>query len=225
MSGSALWDELDGYALALTGKQILWLWKQGLAFPVRDRGRYIAVHPEAGPVGAARAAVCADGIWEPQPDGTPVLVFAVADDPFSFTADGASFFETIVDLVAFNPKEPDVWWRRNGCGRWLGEGWIELARDRDVDIDLRFFATPADWLKGRSRGVCLLEPFVGLDVGGRGLKRGGERLYLRETLWGVENIVCDDYDHAARLDAALDKLPPRPARPVLSFNDEQGRAA
>lgn len=124
----------------------------------------------------------------------------------------------LIDLLAFDPKDPVRWYLRNGferCGvMWLGERAIDTAQglllsDADKPGPLRLFGTPLSWLKGGCRGACLLSPAI-----------DDKTLILRDELRGVTAVICDDLDHAEVIDKALKRTYPIPKKPNVLIADE-----
>ena len=136
------------------------------------------------------------------------------------------FYETwpsLIDLLAFDPKDPSRWYLRNGGERygvmWLGEWALDTAQglmlsDADKPGPLRLFRTPLSWLKGGCRGACLLSPAL-----------EDKTLILREALRGTAQVICDDMAHAEAVDKALKRTWPLPKKPkVMIAEDEDWNA-
>ena len=115
----------------------------------------------------------------------------------------------LIDLVAWDPRRPDIWWLRRGHARWLGGAAVERANFEAEQGDaapIRLHATPMAWLRAECAGACLL--------------RAG-REPLRALLWGVRQVVCDDVAHAAVVHKELRRAP-RPRLPRVSFEVATG---
>ena len=180
--------------------------------------------------------VCAGGIW---------VADVITDDfgRFEITEDGLGHFKALVlgaftqswaerkqgpwdlpeclDLVAFNPREPTKFYRRRGSAEFLGEWNVYYARNpwpgvnSDTDGVLRLYQTPLDWLRAGCDGAVVLEPVLGMGVSAESDK------LLRDLLWGIERIVCDDDVHASLVFSCLRRRhPPLPLPEVYVHSVE-----
>lgn len=84
-------------------------------------------------------------LYEPDPDGTPVIVLGVSESPD----------EPIIDIVAFKPSEPNRWWLRLGQAVILGRHNARLALFKEEPLFIH--ATPLDWLRADCMGVVVLD--------------------------------------------------------------------
>lgn len=62
--------------------------------------------------------------------------------------------DELVDLLAFNPREPEKWWFRDGAERLL-DG--DALGDQLLGKVLKVFRTPLSWLQGRCAGVVIFD--------------------------------------------------------------------
>ena len=96
----------------------------------------------------------------------------------------------ILDIVAFQPDQPERWWLRLGAGKCLAP-WAERvvrANTPNVDIgtkppSLRVFRSPRRWLRFECEGVCVLHP-----------------RHLNYILGGGIRVVAEDVMHGKTLD-------------------------
>lgn len=198
-------DELVNFSLQITAKQGIFLLDQGIFLYRNDWGRHTWKTPGAGTVGAGRIRVSGE-TFEPveqdQPkgaDGNDQVVEGVIHGIWQGFAS-----PELVDLVAWCPQEPEIWWRRKGVATWLGEAALLRAQGlalEEPDQWLRLCRTPLSWLRAVTRGeaaTCLL------DAGGR---------LLRDLLFEIRAIIPDDEPHAAELYKALRRRTPAPRIP------------
>ena len=86
-----------------------------------------------------------EALYEPAPDGDPVIVMGVTEHPD----------DALVDLVAFKPSDPSRWWLRLGNAVLLGLHNVRLAHFEQVPVEVH--ATPLAWLQADCRGCCVLD--------------------------------------------------------------------
>jgi hypothetical protein len=100
-----------------------------------------------GIVGVAQIEVLAGDLWQPCEGGDEYLTVGVSED------DG------IVDILAFRPSDPDVWYLRRGSAWALGHDAIMEARGAwcDQESAIALTATPLDWLRGDMAGACIID--------------------------------------------------------------------
>lgn len=99
-------------------------------------------------IGAARAALGSDGLFEPDEHGEPVVVQAVCDGLHRELGDAG-----LIDLVAWRTQEPERWWWRCGTAWALGHELIDLDEGEPVPL----VATPCAWLAAAGRALCILD--------------------------------------------------------------------
>lgn len=97
-----------------------------------------------GHFGVDRAQFHGD-LYEPAPDGVPVIVMGVSEHPD----------EPIIDIVAFQPSDPTRWWLRLGNAVLLGLHNARLAVFEEAPVLVH--GTPLDWLQAECRGCCVLD--------------------------------------------------------------------
>ena len=96
--------------------------------------------------GIERARLCPDGLFEPDPDGVPVIVQPVMAAYREFGDHG------ILDLICWRSSDPSrLWWRR-GEGWALGEHLIEDRGEPVLCVE-----TPLSWLGARGEAICILD--------------------------------------------------------------------
>ena len=69
----------------------------------------------------------------------------------------------LVDLVAFDPANPNLWGLRTGDGAALGDCRIEealSARGWPDAVPLYLTPTPLEWLRAQCRGACIIDGFT-----------------------------------------------------------------
>jgi hypothetical protein len=96
--------------------------------------------------GVARASLAGDGLYEPDPDGVPVVIQPV------MVAERELGDAGISDLIAWRSSDPSRWWWRHGVGWLLGE---HLLEDRGEPVPC--VETPLAWLKTGGQAVALLD--------------------------------------------------------------------
>ena len=97
-------------------------------------------------VGVAKVQTFPSGFYEPNGDGVDAVVVAVGRRL-------DLIWDTLDDLIAFNPAEPGRWWRRLGDVQVLGS---ENIAPEPV-FPLRLYDTPLSWLQAGARGVCVID--------------------------------------------------------------------
>ena len=97
-----------------------------------------------GHFGVCRAQFHGD-LYEPDPNGTPVIVMGVSEHPD----------EEIIDIVAFQPSDPTRWWLRLGNAVVLGLHNARLAVFKEEPVLVH--ATPLDWLRAECHGAVVLD--------------------------------------------------------------------
>lgn len=102
-----------------------------------------------GLIGVARVSISGD-LFDYDEAGKVHIVLPVSDDG------------ELVDLVAFDPINPDDWALKTGNGTALGESRIIDALDKQGWPDakaLELFPTPLEWLRADCRGACIVDGF------------------------------------------------------------------
>ena len=183
---------------------------RGHARPTRPRGRVPGV--SRGPGEDAPTTAPSRGRSAAQPTGggerniINAVVLGVWGAPWPVVPDAVTvadcwppdFAPVLVDVVAFDPRDPFRWWLFHGASAhapvWLG-GW-NLANTVKLE------PTPLDWLQNGCAGAALLD-------GGGG--------YLREQLAdaGVGGVTVATAAMADALERKLKRLPPRPPKPEI----------
>jgi len=135
-----LGDEIYLAALKVRESHEDWLAAHGVS-PVAVYCPFPRLH---GNFGVCRAQFHGD-LYEPAPDGTPVIVTGVSEHPE----------EALVDIVAFKPSNPARWWLRLGQAVVLGLHNARLAAFKEEPILVH--ATPLDWLRAECQGAVVLD--------------------------------------------------------------------
>lgn len=98
-------------------------------------------------IGRCHAETDRYDFWQPADDGPIMLVTPAIERG------------QVIDLVAFNPAEPDAWFLRTGAAWTLGREAIDDAigawSGHDDGVDLH--ATPLDWLRYGGDGACIVD--------------------------------------------------------------------
>lgn len=144
--------------------------------------------------------------WQPMPDGRKLLVLAC-----DLAADENGTSE-IVDLLAFDPREPSRWWLRRGVAHWIN-GW-EVDRRTSAgswtivppitaDVRATFEALPVwrnplSWLRAGCVGAVPLTAEA-----------------LEDLRYIDSPVICEDFDHAEEIERALMTF--SPSMPVLKI--------
>jgi hypothetical protein len=106
--------------------------------------------------GLARAR-SAGKFYEPDPDGEYAIIVPVMNG------------DELVDLIAFDPRQPAEWFVRLGGEPLLGAGALA---DQLLEKPLHIFKTPLSWLQGGCAGVVVADQtraFVDLATSPNGL--------------------------------------------------------
>lgn len=161
-----------------------------------------------GLVGAALIRVEGE-VYSPDPECgksafiTPCRVHD-AVSPESTVPDSYCRLGDIVDLVAWHPARPARWALRTGAAEWLG--CIEPQYMGPAPVDIR--RSPLAWFRAGCTGLVPL---------------GRSAADIYRTLSWCQRHVAEDVDHAAELDAVLQR--PWPAKRVLSTTRRLDHAA
>jgi hypothetical protein len=99
-------------------------------------------------IGADRAVLGADGLFQPAAEGEAVVVQAVHDD-LSRDLGNAG----LIDLIAWRTTEAARWWWRVGSAWALGHELLVDYRGESVPV----VGTPCDWLAAAGMAVCILD--------------------------------------------------------------------
>jgi hypothetical protein len=153
-------------------------------------------------------------LWQPMPDGRKLLVIAC---DLAVDENGTP---EIVDLLAFDPREPSRWWLRRGVAHWLA-GWEvdrrtaagnwtitpPITADGRATFDaLPIWRNPLSWLQNGCIGAVPLT---------------AEAL---EDLRQIDPpVICEDFAHAEEIERAL--LTFNPSMPLLKLPVPAGVAA
>ena len=149
-----------------------------LAMPTELRFAVMRVHPGEGyfePDTGTRRTGAAGRRMAIIPEGVKSLSSRFGDLDIAV-------WHHLDDMVAFDPVDPDRWWRRVGGIDVLGQDALRTARDEGTT--LRLFRNPLTWLKGGAEGVCLVDRAINPAI----------------VFRGIGKIQCEDDNHARWLD-------------------------
>lgn len=142
-SMSDLEAEMVAAAEAMSYEQCMSLARMGVAcWPLLTERRHL---------GIARVRASANDLFDYEESAPVHVVLAVGDK------DGA-----LVDLLAFEPRDPRGWLLRTGNGQALGEDRISDAIASMGWPDpptLVLHPNPLEWLKADCRGACVVDDF------------------------------------------------------------------
>lgn len=97
-------------------------------------------------IGTVQAEVDSRDFWTPIDTGRSMVVTPLED------------CGDIIDLIAFDPAVPDVWYLRTGAGWALGSDTIaDACEGWDADQHLTLHATPLDYLRAGCTGACVTQ--------------------------------------------------------------------
>lgn len=147
--------EMDAAVLRLDLRQMDIL--RGIGLPAAQ------LHAEAA-IGLVQVETDSRDFWTPIDTGKAMLVTPLVEE------------ESVVDLIAFDPKAPDRWYLRTGAGWALGHDAVRRATDGWGEPErLELHPTPLEWLRSGCSGACVaqwtdearmaLRSLVGIDVG------------------------------------------------------------
>ena len=97
-------------------------------------------------IGVAKVQTFPSGFYEPNDDGDNVLI-AAEGRPAS------PIWDTLDDLIAFDPKAPGRWWRRHGEVQFLGGYNIRV----EPTFPLTIHETPLSWIQAGAQGLCIVD--------------------------------------------------------------------
>jgi hypothetical protein len=97
-------------------------------------------------LGVANVQIFDSGFYEPNDDGDPAVILAQGWP-------NSPIWDTLDDLIAFKPQEPNHWWCRRGEVQLLGA--YNIRPEPVFPLSVR--ETPLSWLRGGGRGVCVLD--------------------------------------------------------------------
>ncbi len=106
----------------------------------------------AGGIGLVNAEVSNSRNYEPQADGSPLIVIPVPS--LHHCANSVERIRNAQDLVAFDPHKPSRWWLRLGYGDYLG--WPSRSKAWHHHGPLFVHAHPLAWLQWGGEGICVL---------------------------------------------------------------------
>ncbi len=108
-----------------------------------------------------------DGSFEFAGNGRSVAVLPVYDSETPAWAPLEHRFEGLLDLLAFDPTQPDRWWLRHGQALLLGSIYVGLVLEAGCALPV--YSNPMSWLRANAEGVVILDwnaaPALLLDAG------------------------------------------------------------
>ncbi|MBB4642353.1 hypothetical protein [Rhizorhapis suberifaciens] len=98
-------------------------------------------------IGTVSTEVLNKDFWQQEESGKPMLVVPLIEDGQT------------IDLIAFDPLDPNGWYLKTGHGFALGaEAITDAVQGWDAsDQRLRMHATPLDWLRSGCDGCCVVQ--------------------------------------------------------------------
>ena len=81
-------------------------------------------------------------LYEPSDNGAHAITVPIFDG------------DELWDIIAFDPRQPEVWRCRIGGEPLLGINWLAFAGPKTI---VSIFATPLDWLRAACQGVVILD--------------------------------------------------------------------
>lgn len=98
----------------------------------------------AAPFGIAKVHVEKNGLWVPGAGPRHTLVPVITSGQ-------------IVDLVAWQPRNPTRWHLRTGLGWLLGGDWLYSTERWDLGAAVPIYSTPSSWLCSGGVGICVTD--------------------------------------------------------------------
>lgn len=92
-------------------------------------------------------------LWRQVAEGSPVLVTPCYCGPIPSPSNCVEA-PCLIDLIAWQPNRPEVWWYRTGRGVILNKCAYDEAHYSGEPITLH--TTPLQWLQANCRGACHL---------------------------------------------------------------------
>ncbi len=100
-------------------------------------------------------------------NGRSVVVLPIYDSETPAWAPLERRFEGLLDLLAFDPKQPDCWWLRRGQALLLGSIYVGLVLEESCTLPI--YSNPLSWLRAEGEGLMILDwemaPALLCDVG------------------------------------------------------------
>lgn len=156
--------------------------------------RFLTLGIWPGPVGFARIETHPLGIFDFAESGPRAFVHPIWS---------AGPYSEILDLVAWFPDRPDIWWTHLYTGLPLGVDQLDHAEIAGEPIILH--PTPLSWLVAEGEGICILDWVMSAPA-----------------LRSVPVLVCKDDSHGRELQRRLTE--PRSRCPEIRVPID-GRAA
>ena len=131
MSRAEVWSELTTALASVTPEQDRRLHALGIPTEARLMCGTARIQPEGK-------------FYQPDADGTMAVIIPIIEG------------EVIVDLIAFQPAWPELWWLRRGEAPFLGGDALEWLW---LDEPPLVFKTPLAWLKAGAphNGIAILD--------------------------------------------------------------------
>ncbi len=116
-------------------------------------------------VGSIRAL--GEGRFEFAENGRSAVLLPVYDSETPAWAPLERRFDGLIDLLAFDPKQPDCWWLRRGQAVLLGSIYVGLVLEEGCALPI--YSNPMSWLRADGEGVVILDwgmaPALLCDIG------------------------------------------------------------
>lgn len=206
MNERTLCEEYQEALRRMTAVQLRWLGIDAFALDV------------VGGLGHAFVQPNDDGTYSPEEGTVSAVIMPVFTDDFDGHCHALGFAPALIDLVAWDPREPSRWWCRIGGSLsdplFLGAWNLERAMgapppgqpDRRAPVALH--PSPLAWLRAGCDGAVLV------DAGGA---------LWREALDGVTRLLIPDSEFAAFVYKELRRKLPAPPLPEI-LTPKQGAA-
>ena len=170
-------ETLKATAAELAGEERWTLFREYATTVRRIEGRHLdhlislgapwAFWDNTGAPGVGSIKPLQGGRFEFTENGRSVVVLPVYDSETPAWAPLEHRFDGLLDLLAFDPTQPDHWWLRRGQAPLLGSIYISLALE--AGLALPVYASPMSWMKANAEGLVILNwetaPDLLLDVG------------------------------------------------------------
>lgn len=145
--------------------------------------RRVIYRPGGAAAGLAR--IGGSPLFQFDTGGTPAIILAVTG--LSEPTEYEESLDTIYDLVAWLPAQPDEWFLRQGVAAILNPEIVEKSWMLDQPLIVN--SNPLKWLQSNMEGVSILDWTACLSL----------------HLGGVRRIVCDSNETASKITNKLNE--------------------
>ena len=125
-----------------------------------------------------------EGRFEFTDGGDAAVILPVYDSQTPAWAPLEQRFEGLLDLLAFDPGDPDRWWLRRGQAVLLGSIYVSLALEARCALPV--YSNAPNWLQADGEGVMVLDWAMAPAL-----------------LCDVEEFLAENVDLGTRLETAL----------------------